>query len=300
MTRVPIEITVSYSEVDTARQCPLKHALAYDERWVKSHSESSALGLGTLWHLVMEAHRTALSRGASLPVAREAGLLVIQTQVTDPEVADLLTWMYEGYLEKWGADREWRLLGTELAGDVLLPPPQGWPETELQFRLKFKIDLLFEWQGRIWVLDEKSCKDLPKGNIDFDFDDQFGLYYWAATQLGYPVFGAMYSGSRKTRLQREMTLDERFVRIPMHRNSKELRAIAEDAWQTAYFAYERIATVREARIRGATNVEHARHTNPRECKWKCDYRQACIMGRKGRNLRVYLASTGFRQDRSRH
>ncbi len=299
MTDVPT-IVISASELDTLRQCPLKHALAYDERWtIPSRGETHPLAFGTLWHLVIQRHRERLAERAGLHGARIAVLRVLD-DVQDPEVRLLLLWMYDGYVERWGADREWEPIGSELSGEVDLPPPLGWPKPEFNLRLKFKIDLLFRWQGRIWVLDEKSAKDLPKGRTDFDFDDQFGLYYWAAGQLGYPVFGAMYSGSRKTKLVRAMTLDERFARIPMHRTPVELRTVAEEAWQTAYFGYKRLWETREARQLGANNAEVGRHPNSQTCKWRCDFKEPCIAGRKGISLRSYLRSKGMIQDFSRH
>ena len=37
------KIVVSYSELDTFRQCPMKHALAYKQRWTRPVEEGSPL-----------------------------------------------------------------------------------------------------------------------------------------------------------------------------------------------------------------------------------------------------------------
>lgn len=291
-------IVVSPSELLTARQCPLKHQLAYDERWTKAESESSALGLGTIWHSVLEAHRRALFAGKDLLAAIDAAFDVIEG-VVDPEVRELISWMYTGYTQFYGDDSDLDVIDVEMAFEIDLPRPKGWPATEVDFRLKGKIDLFYRYKRRVWVLDEKSCKDLPK-KLDLDLDDQFGLYYWAATQLGYPVFGAMHSAARKVRLKtREAPLHERFSRTPIHKNAPELRKIAEEAWQTAYTTYSNLWNIRAATRQGA-RLDAPRHTDPRQCTWKCSWTEECIVSRKGADIRGLLRARGFKQDRSRH
>ena len=46
---------VSWSELDALKQCPMKHHLAYEERWTGPET-SKALAIGSLFHKVMEAH----------------------------------------------------------------------------------------------------------------------------------------------------------------------------------------------------------------------------------------------------
>jgi hypothetical protein len=293
-------ILVSPSEIQTMRQCPLKHQLLYGERWNKERSdESHPLALGTIWHSVMEAHRrTLLATDRNLNEAMAAAGRVILL-IQDEKVSDLITWMYLGYVEMWGSDPEWEVVDIEMAAEVDLPPPHGWPSPRLDLRLKIRLDLLVKWKGRIWVVDEKSCKDLPK-RLDLDFDDQFGLYYWAATRLGYNVFGAIHSASRKVRLKtREAPLPERFLRTPISRGKTELNRIAVEAWQTAYTAYSNLEGVTAMRRMGV-DIESPRHPDPRQCGWKCDFTEACISSRKGVDLRDYIHRKGYRIDHSRH
>jgi hypothetical protein len=291
-------ITVSPSEILTARQCPLKHQLTYEDRWTKAQTESSNLGLGTLWHSVIEAHRRALFAGDDLMKAIDAAFDVLDG-IQSEEAKELISWMYTGYTQFWGDDSDLEVIDIEMAFEVDLPRPKGWPAGEVEFRLKGKIDLFYRYKRRVWVLDEKSCKDLPK-KLDLDFDDQFGLYYWAATQLGYPVFGAMHSASRKVRLKtRDAPLHERFSRTPIHKNQAELDKIAEEAWQTAYDTYTRLHRLREM-ARHGVRLDAPRHTDPRQCAWKCDWTEECILGRKGADLRGLIRAKGFRQDHSRH
>lgn len=291
-------IVVSPSEISTARQCPLKHQLTYAERWTKAQTESSNLGLGTLWHSVIEAHRRALFAGKDLLQAIDAAFDVMDTIQLD-EVRELISWMYTGYTQFYGDDSDMEVIDIEMAGEVDLPRPKGWPSVEVEFRLKFRLDLFYRYKRRVWVLDEKSCKDLPK-KLDLDLDDQFGLYYWAATQLGYPVFGAMYSASRKVRLKtKEAPLHERFSRTPIVKNQAELTKVAEEAWMTMYDTYSRLWRIREARQSGS-RMDAPRHPDPRQCSWKCDWTEECIVSRKGADIRGLLRARGFQVDHSRH
>lgn len=291
-------IVVSPSEILTMRQCPLKHQLTYDERWTKQESESSALGLGTIWHSVLEAHRRAMFAGGDLFAAIDAAFDVLD-KVQDPEVRELISWMYTGYTQFWGDDSDLDVIDIEMSFEIDLPRPKGWPATEVEFRLKGKMDLFYRYKRRVWVLDEKSCKDLPK-KLDLDLDDQFGLYYWAATQLGYPVFGAVHSAARKVRLKtKEAPLHERFSRTPIHKNQAELTKVAEEAWQTAYTAYTGLYQIRRARQAGA-RVDAPRHTDPRQCTWKCSFTEECVVSRKGADIRGLIRARGFKPDHSRH
>ena len=66
-------ITISWSEIDAWRQCPLKWRLAYAERWVEP-LVSPALSKGLLWHKVLEIHYLALQSTGRLSEAIEESL----------------------------------------------------------------------------------------------------------------------------------------------------------------------------------------------------------------------------------
>lgn len=307
-----IEIIISPSELDVMRQCPLRHQLLYGERWTKPiRDESHPLAFGTLWHTIMDGHYRAIQY-AQASAHREfrrwqafdrvSALLVARTyvngvlaEIADPEVAELLAWMYQGHLDRYELDEQWQIMAVEFNAQTALPGPIDSP---IQFRIKMKIDLLVKEQGRIWIIDHKSCKNLPK-KIEMDLDDQFGLYHWGMSQLGYSVFGMYHSAARKERLKREMTLDERFLRSPMTRGRTELDRIAMEAWQTAHERYRGIQEVTDMKRKGI-DIESPRHPQPIQCGWKCDFTEACIAGRKGTDLRDYVSRKGYRQDRSRH
>src|SRR5690606_24497661 len=171
--------TVSFSELQTARQCPLKHQLSYVERWTKDPDLMSALSKGTAWHMVLEEHyreikhhqdaaqqlgrdwRENLGTIGRLCRERVAALISDVIEPRGAELADLIRWMYEGFLARWGLDEEWRILAVEHQATCRLPTPRGAPS---QFKLKMKIDLVVgqrtpSGQRQILVVDHKTLDD---------------------------------------------------------------------------------------------------------------------------------------------
>lgn len=313
-------IVISPSELDVMRQCPLRHSLLYGERWTKQiDDESHPLAFGTLWHSVLEAHYRAIQRqqkaahlqhgdwrkfdhDAAEGFACAEALKVLDT-VKDPEVKALLAWMYNGHLDMWGIDPQWQIVAVEHGGEVALPGPAGFA-TPLTFRLKFKLDLVVKEEGRFWIVDNKSCKDLPN-RLNLDLDDQFGLYHWSGNRMGLKIFGTMHSAARKLQLKGDKDgsspadLANRFRRTPLTRGKEELDTIALEAWQVANERYTGLQQVIEMKRLGL-NIEAPRHPSPMQCGWKCDFTEACIAGRKGIDMRDYIHRKGYRKDRSRH
>ncbi len=292
---------VSFSELDTFRQCPFKHELSYKERW-REPTTSPALAKGTLWHAVMEHHykATAYWQRANPGVAptaldmadlfREIGEVYLGWDTgSQSEFQELIEWMYIGYVEHYGTDPEWRILGVEHAPTLWLPTATG---ARSSFKLKLKIDLIVrDPRGQIWVVDHKSGKDLPKDK-ELELDDQFGLYTWAMRRLGVDVFGSIHNAARtqknKDQTKNFQPLPERFARKPMYRTDKELETLALEAYRAAKRAY-------------AIPIGEAdRATDSDRCRWRCGYTDACLFGRKGNDHREYLEAKGFVQDFTRH
>lgn len=305
---------VSYSEIDTYRQCPLKHQLAYVERWQRPAKEGSALDKGTLWHAVLEQHylvlreaqlaaklRTTNYADADYDWVRDeahrritALLYNEQTGEIKSETAELILWMYEGHLERWGFDPHWEILAVE-SKEI---HPLWWtnPRTGVfepsRFRLKTKIDLVVrdhEFGGRIWVVDHKSGKDLPRSKA-LDIDDQFGLYTLQLRRMGKKVFGQVYSANRtqrnKTGIQ---TPESRLERYRLYRDDRELLAIERDAVETIRKAY------------AARHGDAPASPNPDLCMWKCDFLEPHIQARKqGRTPSEVVADYDFEQEWTRH
>lgn len=287
-------IIVSFSELDTARQCLFKHKLGYKERW-KPAEVGEALNRGTLWHHVLESHYRQIWE---LQKSGEVGYkLLIPGKVKrewlqdrsggQSEMQELVEWMYDGHIEHYGYDEQWKILAVEHAPTIPLPNESG---NRSRFRLKLKIDLVVSEAGKIWIIDHKSCKDLPKDK-ELDIDDQFGLYTAAMRRLGKKVFGSVHSAARthrnKDQAKHPQPLEERFRRGMLYRTDIELDNLLTDAFRWARLAYS---------FKGG----EPRSPDPDRCRWRCDFTEPCLASRKGMDLHNLLVSMGFEQDFTRH
>lgn len=298
--------TVSYSELDTYRQCPLKHHLSYVQRWKKEQT-SDALARGTGWHAMLEAHYGAireyqtslgsepraltLAEGEQVrPLAVKAAHVTLRDSGLPDDEKDLLLWMYEGHLEQWGVDRLWWIEAVEIKDSFVLPRPGG---GNSRFLLKVKIDLVvrdLSLPGSpVRIVDHKSARNMPNRK-ELDLDDQFGLYELALRVAGWKIHGTVYNVARTQRNKGPMALSDRFDRVPMTRSDPELLAIGADA----YLAAEQSRTAR--------NLSHPfASPNTDQCKWKCDFLDQHIAARKiGVPVQDILSRGGYVQDFARH
>lgn len=260
---------VSYSEYDALRMCPLKHHLAYNRRW-RMPDTSRALSIGSLFHEVMEAHYSG-----------EPTTRVIDESEAKEEYRDTVEWMYAGYQECYGDDDNWKVIEVEKQFELPLGP---------NLRIKGRIDLLVQDRATddgLWVVDHKSCRELPKGKA-LEFDDQFGLYVWLLRNSGIDVRGVIHNACRTHQLKREMRMDERFRRTHTIRQDRELDTIAREARQT--FERGLIPWVGQP----------PRATDPDRCGWRCDFTEACLMARKGPDIEPLLEDMDAYRDETRH
>lgn len=316
-------VTVSFSELDTFRQCFMKHELAYGQRWSKEQTDNGALGLGTLWHRVLECHYLTIKSAQVSDgdgrtvwnVSKEDLLIGVQEAVNtllaemrddekrDPEVLKILKWMYLGHLEAYGLDEEYDIVAVESTAVLTLKNADG---SNSWVRLKVKLDLILrDSDGRYWVLDHKSAASIGRDDKDLDWDDQFGLYIAAMRKQGIRIMGAIHSAAVKKpnkgdfikpgdpeykASMKESTLESRFKRTRLNRTEPECDSILGDALADTKLAY--------------SEANHKRrHTNPDTCKWRCDFKEACIFGRRTNNdgnVLLTLQRTGFMQEPIRH
>ncbi|WKW85432.1 Cas4 family exonuclease [Microbacterium phage Milani] len=306
---------VSYSELDTYRQCPLKWVLSYKERWSKTPDEDSPLTKGSLWHEVMEAHYLAIQamqRGKPQDEALDDLAAKLSRLLWDgPNQSanqKLIWWMYQGYLEKYGYDPDWEVLGVEVKFQARLVGPNG----PSPYIVKGKLDLVVRHRktGKIWIIDHKSGANLPS-LMDLDVDDQFGLYAWLLREAGIDVLGVIHNAARTTmnvgddpdnwdpetgeplkKGIKRQTLDQRMHRTLMNRGKRELDGIGRDAWAVASNAYPELS--------GLDSLPLYSSPDPRQCGWKCDFLEAHLVARKGRPIRSALEEFGFVQRFERH
>lgn len=308
-------IVVSYSELDTYRQCPLKHMWAYKERWTIPKEGGSALHRGTLWHRVLEDHYRTLQ------TVWDEGGVTNTTDEYDPDIlarcakaarvhlfaddgdyinedAELIDWMYSGHIDKYGIDKDWRPVAVEFPFQIPLLNENGRPS---RYHIKGKIDLIMvhQYTGLLWILDHKSGANLPS-QMDLEIDDQFGLYTWAMRQLGWDIVGSIHSAARTKRNTADFpgytgklkaqTLEDRYRRTLLNRSDTETTAVARDAYAAARNAYPP----------KSKQLPLYSSPDPRQCGWKCDFKETHLLSRQGVDPTAALSSSGFIQDFTRH
>lgn len=290
---------VSYSELDCFRQCPMKWQLAYAEGW-KPETTKEPLRLGSLWHEVMEAHYTMIKewqekasqtgKSPARATAEETTLLELCAgevghrvfDKLEPEDRELMEWAYAGYVEMHGCDPAWRILAVEIRGEV----PLGDGERPIVFIIDLVVEDLD--YGGVWIVDHKFPGDLAS-DTEIELDDQLGLYWYCWSIFGTDdlvkrVNGAMLNESRKKRNVGDLvpvplfangkprgkpqTLEQRFRRTRTQRTAEELWAIAKDA-EKVVLAMGLLAE------HGALYSS----PNPKQCGWKCDYKEVHIFSR---------------------
>jgi len=216
--------------------------------------------------------------------------------------------MYEGYVEQYGADRQWRILGIEYRLAEFLPTPWG---ADSPYILKAKLDLIVQDRKtrKIYVIDHKSGANLPN-QMDLEIDDQFGLYTWLMQHRGLKILGSIHNAVRTTRnagdlpenqdengkpikaSQKKQTLDQRMSRTYLNRGDAEVLNIAQDAYAVAVNMYPE--AVHEEPLPLYSSPD------PRNCGWKCDFKEVHLIARSGKPLQKALEEFGFKQDFTRH
>lgn len=274
--------STSWTEISTFRQCPHKHKLQYMDRW-RSDKVSRPLGLGILWHEIMDFHYRGV-KDAGQPDTESIVEILNQHGAKDPEhpnhdLGATCLWMYHGYRE-WAKtfDFGWTIKEVEIEFRVPLPGTN--------IELVGRIDLVIEFQRHLWVVDHKAVRNLPS-NKELDLDDQTPLYIWAMRQAGYDVRGAILSHTRTWQLKRPMEPEERYQREMMFRTDEEIDTVVREATESIQAAYH-------------PDQRSPRHPDPQSCRWRCPYLEPCIGGRKEDHLEVsLLKGLGFRQAQPR-
>lgn len=282
----PPPVIVGQSEVQDFRQCPLKHKFRWRDGWYlpAGHAEANQKSaIGTQWHSILARHYGLIKelQQANRPIdgdyiGREVGKFVVALADSldlDDERVALLLWMYEGYVQRWGFDRDWEIVNIEQT--LVAPIFDPYTGERTRFMLRFTADLVvrvISLGRRIVIVDNKSTEAQGVWSRgDVDLDDQLGLYTrgWSRLYVADPALYSMLNQARRDKLKRPMTLTERFARLPSTRTDAELNEIEADL----------VADLE--RMHGAANLERPSSApNPKQCGWKCDFKEAHIALRR--------------------
>jgi PD-(D/E)XK nuclease superfamily len=295
-------IVIRHSEIADFRQCPLKHRLSWVEGWHDPVREAGgARDLGQIWHEVLAIRYRELqktyphSRGEEDEFeSRVSDAVSHVIERAHSEHRETLWWMYDGYVEEYGIDPELEVLSVE---ETLQVPFHDEDDQPLVIEVDgVRRPILYSWTTDIFarirtmrglfVIDTKSTAQ-PLGQMDIDLSDQFGLYTVAWRRLGENVRGQMVNQVKTKKLQRPMTLSERYDRKYSIRTPAELRNIELDAVDTIY------AMLGERNRRRPYSSP-----DPRTCGWKCDFKEPHLRLRRNadpRKVKGILRSFGLEQ-----
>lgn len=290
----PPPIVIRHSEIAAFRDCPLKHRLAWVEGWWSPAREAGgARDLGQVWHRMMRVRYELIKAGQTDEDMIE-GAVATEIAEANPSLVETLWWMYRGYVERYGLDPDLDVLSVE---ETLQVPFHDEDDRPLVIEVDgVRRPILYSWttdvlaRSRIYrglmVVDHKSTGQ-PLGRMDIDLSDQFGLYTVAWLRLGEKVRGQLVNQVKTKRLQRPMTLDERFDRTPSIRTKVELRNIELDAVDTIY-----------AMLSPRNRRRPYSSPDPRSCGWKCDFKEPHLRLRRNtdpRKVPAILRSFGLEQ-----
>ncbi len=274
----------SYSELEDWRQCPFKHELRWTERW-KEPREGEAAARGHRWHEIMECYYGFRMEGNG---PRRAARWTWNRHLFGDrsDEGELLRWMFRGYTEHWGGNREWRVHAVEVRMTVPV-----WQSISIKIKADLIVSLRSDPKMRMWLVDAKSSKNLHSQD-ELQLHPQFPLYTWALRKVGIPVVGSIHDNVRTQRNvnQDKQSLESRHRRTLLHHNAKELETVARDAW------YDITAMIDTNRQAG----DRPRHLDPERCRYRCPFTEPCIAGMRGTPTRPFLHDLGFVRETTRH
>jgi hypothetical protein len=281
-----IPYTFSYSELSDLRQCPHKWQMGWQERW-SSPNLGSARQQGLAWHGLVERYWGLRVSGTG---PRKAARLVREELLADPPLSpeqELLLWMFEGYVDHWGNDREWIVVEVEQRREVPIAA---------NLILKTRCDLVVKMRstGRLWLLDSKTGKNIATED-ELQFHLEMALYTWGLREAGLPIWGTIYDQVRTFRYkdERKQDLEDRHRRTLIRHLDSELEIIRNDA----------VRDMQQALIQGwpaggrgvRARLDQPRHIDSERCRWRCDFRDSCLAGMRGQDERQFMRDLGFTQ-----
>lgn len=283
------KLRVSYSELATFRDCPLKWQAKYYWR-LQRPERILRLDRGSAWHRMLEAHYVAIAKGCNRAETRAAVMLALNDYndeiggMEDGEFGTL-TWMYDDYCRIYGSDPEYTTVATEEAFEFPMPVPGA---EGLVIVGRIDHETIHEPTGHRQVWDHKSAsqRDVSKDGFlnEMLLEDQFILYAAAKRLGGTPVHSVIYNVARTDKLKRTMTDEERFNRVKISYSDAAMDAVWRDHEMAA-----------AALVRMWNDPDQVYSVpNPRQCGWKCDFQRPHLEARAaGKTLVEAALDYGF-------
>ena len=179
----PEVLVVSHSRLKTWRRCQMQHHYRYYQG-LRRIRKGVPLVVGTAVHAMIEAHHERGDWSPELEAFRqEYDKLFREEQAELGDLPSTCGDIVAGYFEAYKDD------------GLLYPKRRRNRSTEIEVRVDLDATTQFigyvdafpqDSQGRNWVMDHKTCKNIPDEETRFA-DLQLVTYHWLLPQLGYPV-----------------------------------------------------------------------------------------------------------------
>lgn len=206
----PFPKVIDASLLSAYRDCPRKAQMQYFQHWAPRNDSIHLLAGGAFASGIEAAKRAYWADGASPEQAIGRGITAVFEHFGDVEapegsnktpvaMAGALHEYFNHYgfetdsIRPWGWEK--KEPAVEFSFALPLAPGLRHPETGDDLLYVGRYDMIGEFGGSLWAVDEKTASQLgqswPK---QWRHRSQFTGYCWAAQQYGIPVAGAIVRG----------------------------------------------------------------------------------------------------------
>ena len=270
---------------------------------------STALNVGTIWHLAQEIWATDAMENDGVPTTRlvaqmrqafDRTVAALGEAATYPQAAyelaeqwtllEAMAINYEGYWKKPLED-DYIMIQPEQTVVISVPGTEHCPKCGLDpdghaictrcdisvelHRLEGTLDGLIKntRNGLAYVLERKTYGAKPNEET-LQFGDQYVAYLWILQQLGFQCGGVAYDGAwKRAAPPKGKTIDDLFLRYVITRNQAEIDEFGR-------FLPQELNDMEAAR-----NDPSLRYYNRRwEGCWDCSYRSPCQAESRGEGI----------------
>ena len=106
-----------------------------------------------------------------------------------------------------------------------------------KIRLGGKLDAIVEYDNKLWVLDHKTSKRLPREN-QYELHQQFDLYCWLARKSGFDIHGILVNAIKQTSIKRRK--DESFEDLSIRIRNDMMERIDDKGNNQDFFRIYRL------------------------------------------------------------
>ena len=193
---------LTYSALNTFRNCPRKYRLRYVEN-LRRPEQPESLAFGSVIHEALEQWYRLPADGLRLLAILNLIDSKYPGRSADPQQKaawHLARAIVTGYAARY-AQEEFEVLEVEKAFDCDIRNPDTGRLSQT-FTIAGKVDGIVRVGQELYLLEHKTASSLTGDYLDRLWTDtQIALYCFYLRQLGYPVVGVIYNVLLKARLQ---------------------------------------------------------------------------------------------------